>query len=506
MLFRFATGTGLTGGPITSTGTISIDTAVTVTWTGIQTLTNKTISGSDNTITNIANASLTNSSVTYNGVTVALGASGTITAANPNALTIGTGLSGTSYDGSAAVTIAIANTGVTAATYGSSSTVPVFAVNAQGQITSVTNTTINAVTLTTGTISTTPSGSTDIANKAYVDSVAQGLNVKASCLWGTTGDITLSGLSTQAGGDWTGSLSANDRILVKNQLTASENGIWLAAAGAWTRSADADAWSDLVSAFTFVQDGATLADTGWVCTVNPGGTLGVTAVTWSQFSGAGTYLAGTGLTLSGNTFSITNTAVTAASYGSATQVGTFTVNAQGQLTLAGNTTITPAVGSITGLGTGVATALGVNVGTAGAFVVNGGALGTPSSGNLSSCTNYPASALSGTISLTTQVSGTLPVGNGGTGVATLTGLAYGNGTSAFTAATAAEVVAVIGSTAVTNATNAANIAITTNSTNANYYLTFVSTTTGNLPQLVNSGLTVNPSTSSLTSGVSGGTF
>ena len=88
----------------------------------------------------------------------------------------------------------------------------------------------------------------------------------------------------------------------------------------------------MVSAYTFVEDGATLADTGWVCTVNAGGTLGVTAVTWSQFSGAGTYLAGTGLTLSGNTFSITNTAVSAGSYGSASETLTATVNAQGQLT------------------------------------------------------------------------------------------------------------------------------------------------------------------------------
>ena len=199
----------------------------------------------------------------------------------------------------------------------------------------------------TGQVATSPSADIDIANKAYVDSVAQGLDVKASCVYATTNNITLSGLAVQAGGDWAATLTAGDRILVKNQSAQAANGIYVASASGWTRSADMNTWAEVPSAFTFVESGTTLSDTGWVCTSNQGGTIDVTPITWSQFSGAGSYLAGTGLTLTGNTFSITNTTVAAAAYGSASQVATFTVNAQGQLTLAASTSIAIAASQVT---------------------------------------------------------------------------------------------------------------------------------------------------------------
>jgi len=161
-----------------------------------------------------------------------------------------------------------------------------------------------AAYFTTAQVAATPTAETDVANKAYVDSVAQGLDIKASCLYTTTGIITLSGLGTQAGGDWPSTLTAGDRILVKNQANQAQNGIYAASASGWTRTADMNNWAEVPGAFTFIEDGATLSATGWVTTAGSTGTINVTNMPWTQFSGAGTYTAGNGLQLISNAFSV----------------------------------------------------------------------------------------------------------------------------------------------------------------------------------------------------------
>jgi len=161
-----------------------------------------------------------------------------------------------------------------------------------------------AAYFTTAQVAASPTADADVANKAYVDSVAQGLDIKASCLYTTTGIITLAGLATQAGGDWPSTLTAGDRILVKNQANAAQNGIYAASASGWTRTADMNNWSEVPGAFTFIEDGVTLSSTGWVTTAGSTGTIGVTAMPWTQFSGAGTYTAGNGLQLLSNQFSV----------------------------------------------------------------------------------------------------------------------------------------------------------------------------------------------------------
>jgi hypothetical protein len=83
-----------------------------------------------------------------------------------------------------------------------------------------------AAYFTAAQVAATPTADADVANKAYVDSVAQGLDIKASCLYTTTGNITLSGLGTQANGDWPSTLTVGDRILVKDQTNQAQNGIY----------------------------------------------------------------------------------------------------------------------------------------------------------------------------------------------------------------------------------------------------------------------------------------
>ena len=151
----------------------------------------------------------------------------------------------------------------------------------------------------------TPTADGDATTKAYVDSVAQGLDVKASVHAATTVNGTLA--TAYANGQVIDgvTLVTGDRILIKNQTTATENGIYTVnASGAPTRSLDMNVGTEFPGAFTFVEEGTTLADTGWVCTNNDPVTLGTTPIVFSQFSGAGEYIAGNGLTLVGNTFAV----------------------------------------------------------------------------------------------------------------------------------------------------------------------------------------------------------
>jgi hypothetical protein len=152
----------------------------------------------------------------------------------------------------------------------------------------------------------TPTADADAVTKSYVDAIAQGIDAKASVVAASTANLTLSGAQTIDGI----SVIAGDRVLVKDQTTASDNGIYLCASGSWTRSTDADTYAELVAAYTFVEGGTVNANNGFICTIPTSGTLGSTSITFAQFSGAGQVTAGTGMSKTGNTLNV-NTASSA---------------------------------------------------------------------------------------------------------------------------------------------------------------------------------------------------
>lgn len=330
----------------------------------------------------------------------------------------------------------------------------------------ITNSTINSSTIglsspaaaafSAASVATSPVAATDVANKQYVDGMVAGITWKQAVRAASTANIpSLSGLLTID----TVTLIAGDRVLVKNQSTAADNGIYVAASGAWVRATDADNWNEFVGAVVFV-DAGSQAGLAWYCTAQPGGTLGSTAINWSNLSVSATYTAGTGLSLIGSAFSITDTGVAAATYGSAAAVPVFAVNAQGQLTSVTNTNIaingnqitSGTVGSsyisgnysgITGVGT-IATGtwhgseITVPYGGTGAASFTPGYLKADNQNPFTSVATIPNTDISGLGTMSTQNAGSVAITGGSGAFSTLktlglTGYLKGNDTSAVTA-------------------------------------------------------------------------
>lgn len=269
----------------------------------------------------ISNDKLSNSSVTINGYTINLGGSATYSTDNVNEGT--TNKYFTDERAQDAIAIAIANGTQTniSVTYDDLNNALNF--NATGGVASLSGTANEVEVTNVGTaytvglpndvtiaghltIATAPTQSTHAANKAYVDSVTEGLHIHASAVAATTTNISISN-DLEAGDVLDGvTLVAGNRVLVKNQNTASENGIYVVqASGAAIRAADFDQPAEVDGGdFIFVTGGTVNDNTGWVQTSDGVVTIGTDPIIFTQFSGAGTYLAGNGLVLNGNTFAI----------------------------------------------------------------------------------------------------------------------------------------------------------------------------------------------------------
>jgi hypothetical protein len=235
--------------------------------------------------------------------------------------------------------------------------------------------TATSAALTTGTITTAPTSNTDIVNKQYADAIASGIHFHEAVELATTAALPAntynngtSGVGATLTANANGVLSVdstvtvvNNRVLVKNEVTQANNGVYtvtqvgtVSTPYILTRATDFDTAGSGVDQidegdFFLVTGGVANANTAWVQQTPPPITVGTTAIVFQQFSAPITYTAGTGLNESPTyTFNIANTTVTAATYGSASQVPVFAVNAQGQITGVTDTSIAINGSAVTG--------------------------------------------------------------------------------------------------------------------------------------------------------------
>ncbi len=154
-----------------------------------------------------------------------------------------------------------------------------------------------------------PVSNSDAATRQWVISQVQaaaaGIDSKPSVRYTTTANVTLSGLGTQAGGDWPGAMTAGDAVLVKNNTTGSQNGIYIVASGAWTRRSDADSGTELnTGAFTVVEEGTANTGTSWILSTAGPITVGTTALVFNQFAASVIYTAGHGISVTGTVIAV----------------------------------------------------------------------------------------------------------------------------------------------------------------------------------------------------------
>lgn len=336
-----AGGTGIDTSAATNTVTVGIDSTVT-TNTGTQTLTNKTISGSSNTLSNIPNSSLTNSSVSLGGVSVSLGGSDATPAFNladatnyPTSSLSGTISNSQLASGIDAAKISAGNVGNTEFDYLNGLTgaiqtqLDTKAVKANN-LSDLTNASTARTNLGLGTIATqdssnvtitggsitgmgSPSAASDVTTKNYVDTLVAGLKTRIITRVATTGNIDLTA-DLQNGDTLDGiTLVTGDKVLVKNQTSVDENGIYdVVASGTATRNSDYDTISELAGQIVVVQEGSTHADDLFLCTTDSDAVLETDDITFTQvFPSSGGTVTSVGLQDGGSSeFTITGSPVT----------------------------------------------------------------------------------------------------------------------------------------------------------------------------------------------------